>query len=47
MYVNRWGKTSKIDTVLLSGKKAMCWGRWERGLGGGTHVNPWLIHVNV
>ena len=23
------------------------WGRRERGLGWGTHVNPWLIHVNV
>ena len=22
-------------------------GRRERGLGWGTHVNPWLIHVNV
>ena len=22
-------------------------GRWKRGSGGGTHVNPWLIHVNV
>ena len=22
-------------------------GRWEGGLGWGTHVNPWLIHVNV
>ena len=22
-------------------------GRWEGGLGLGTHVNPWLIHVNV
>ena len=22
-------------------------GRWERGLGWGTHVNPWLIHFNV
>ena len=21
--------------------------RWEGGLGWGTHVNPWLIHVNV
>ena len=20
---------------------------WERGPGWGTHVNPWLIHVNV
>ena len=24
------------------------WGeRWEGGSGWGTHVNPWLIHVNV
>ena len=22
-------------------------GRWEGGWGWGTHVNPWLIHVNV
>ena len=22
-------------------------GRWEGGLGWGTHVNPWLIHFNV
>ena len=22
-------------------------GRWERRLGWGIHVNPWLIHVNV
>ena len=22
-------------------------GRWERGSGWGTHVNPCLIHVNV
>ena len=26
----------------------MRWGgRWEGGSGWGTHVNPWLIHVNV
>ena len=26
----------------------MGWGgRQERGSGWGTHVNPWLIHVNV
>ena len=26
----------------------MGWGgRWEGGSGWGTHVNPWLIHVNV
>ena len=22
-------------------------GRWEGGLGWGTHVNPWLFHYNV
>ena len=22
-------------------------GRWEAGSGWGTHVNPWLVHVNV
>ena len=22
-------------------------GRWEGGLGWGTHVHPWLIHLNV
>ena len=22
-------------------------GRWEGGSGWGTHVNPWLVHVNV
>ena len=26
----------------------MGWGgRWEEGSGWGTHVHPWLIHVNV
>ena len=24
-----------------------CGGRQEEGLGWGTHVNPWPIHVNV
>ena len=28
--------------------RGMGWrGRWEGGSGWGTHVNPWLIHVNV
>ena len=22
-------------------------GRWEGGSGWGTHVHPWVIHVNV
>ena len=26
----------------------MGWGgRWDGGSGWGTHVNPWLMHVNV
>ena len=31
-------------------KEALKWhfrGSWEGGSGWGTHVNPWLIHVNV
>ena len=32
----------------LGRPRGMGWrGRRERGLGWGTHVNPWLIHVNV
>ena len=32
----------------LGRPKGMGWRRrWEGGLGWGTHVNPWLIHVNV
>ena len=32
----------------LGRPRGMGWGgRWERWSGGGTHVNPWLIHVNV
>ena len=28
--------------------RGMGWGgRWQGGSGWGTHVNPWLIHVNV
>ena len=28
--------------------RGMGWGgRWEGGSGWGTHVNPWLIHINV
>ena len=33
---------------VLGRPRGMGWGgRRERGLEGGTHVNPWLIHVNV
>ena len=32
----------------LGRPRGMGWGgRLERGSGWGTHVNPWLIHVNV
>ena len=32
----------------LGRPRGMGWrGRWEEGSGWGTHVNPWLIHVNV
>ena len=32
----------------LGWPRGMGWrGRWERGSGWGTHINPWLIHVNV
>ena len=32
----------------LGRPRGMGWtGRWEGGSGCGTHVNPWLIHVNV
>ena len=32
----------------LGRPRGMGWGgRRERGSGWGTHVNPWLIHVNV
>ena len=40
------------DTVLRTGAlgwpRRMGWGgSWEEGSGWGTHVHPWLIHVNV
>ena len=32
----------------LGGPSGMGWGRrWEGSTGWETHVNPWLIHVNV
>ena len=32
----------------LGRPRGMGWGgRWEGSSGWGTHVNPWLIHVNV
>ena len=37
-----------LGAGALGRPRGMGWGgRWEEGLGWGTHVNPWLIHVNV
>ena len=37
-----------LRTGALRRPRGMGWrGRWEGGSGWGTHVNPWLIHVNV
>ena len=46
------GPFKEDDLVLRAGAlgrpSGMGWGgRWEEGSGWGTHVNPWLIHVNV
>ena len=41
-----------LDRVLRTGALGWPWGmgwegRWEGASGWGTHVHPWLIHVNV
>ena len=37
-----------LGADALGRPRGMGWGgRWEGGSGWGTHVNPWLIHVNV
>ena len=37
-----------LGAGALGRPRAMGWrGRRMRGSGWGTHVNPWLIHVNV
>ena len=37
-----------LGAGALGRPRGMGWGgRQEGGSGGGTHVNPWLIHVNV
>ena len=37
-----------LRAVALGRPRGMGWeGRWEGSSGWGTHVNPWLIHVNV
>ena len=37
-----------LRTGALGRPRGIGWrGRWKGGSGWGTHVNPWLIHVNV
>ena len=37
-----------LGAGALGWPRGVGWGgRWEGGSGWGTHVNPWLIHVNV
>ena len=37
-----------LGAGALGWPRGMGWGgRWQGGWGWGTHVNPWLIHVNV
>ena len=37
-----------LEAGALGWPRGMGWGgKWEGGSGWGTHVNPWLIHVNV
>ena len=37
-----------LGPVALGRPRGIGWGgRWEGGSGWETHVNPWLIHVNV
>ena len=37
-----------LKASALGQPRGMGWGRWWEGDSGwGTHVHPWLIHVNV
>ena len=56
VYYQGWNRSPAqvgcMRQVLRAGAlrkpRGMEWGgRWERESGWGTHVNPWLIHVNV
>ena len=42
------GMRQVLGLCALGRPRGIWWrGRWEGGSGWGTHVNPWLIHVNV
>ena len=43
-----WMHETSIRVGALGRPRGMGWtGRWEGRSGWRTHVNPWLIHVNV
>ena len=56
VYYHGWNRSPAQVGCMRQGLRAgalgrprgMGWGgRWEEGSGWGTHVNPWLIHINV
>ena len=49
--IDHQSKFNERDRVLRTGALGWSWGmgwggRWEGGSKWGTHVHPWLIHVN-
>ena len=43
-----WCMRQVLEAGALGWPRAMGWrGRWEGSSGWRTHVNPWLLHVNV
>ena len=43
-----WCMRQVLRPGALGRPRGIGWrGRWEGGSGWGTHVNPWLIHVNI
>ena len=56
VYYQGWNRSPAQVGCMRQMLRAGAWGRprgmgwrwkWERGSGWGTHVNPWLIHINV
>ena len=55
VYYLGWNRSPQVGCMrqvlgpgALGRPRGIGWrGRWEGGSGWGTHVNPWLIHVNV
>ena len=46
--VQVWCMKQMLAAGALGWPRGMVWGgKWEGSSGWGTHVNPWLIHVNV